>query len=60
MALVGQAIVLETISNHEGEGCVKIDGDVWTARAFDDDRVIERGARVEVVDIKGATALVME
>jgi membrane protein implicated in regulation of membrane protease activity len=60
-ALIGkQAIVLETISNHEGEGCVKIDGDVWTARAFDDDRVIERGARVEVVDIKGATALVME
>jgi membrane protein implicated in regulation of membrane protease activity len=60
-ALVGKpAIVLETISNREGVGCVKIDGDVWTARAFDDDRVIERGTHVEVVDIKGATALVME
>src|SRR5438105_1217691 len=60
-ALVGRpAIVLERIANHEGVGCVKIDGEVWTARAFDDDHVIERGTRVEVVDIKGATALVTE
>jgi membrane protein implicated in regulation of membrane protease activity len=60
-ALVGrQAIVLERIANDEGVGCVKIDGEVWTARAFDDEHVIERGARVEVVQIKGATALVSE
>jgi membrane protein implicated in regulation of membrane protease activity len=60
-ALVGrQAIVLERIANHEGVGCVKIDGEVWTARAFDDDDVIERGTRVEIVQIKGATALVTE
>jgi membrane protein implicated in regulation of membrane protease activity len=60
-ALVGkQAIVLERIVNHEGVGCVKIDGEVWTARAFDDDQVYERGTRVEVVQIKGATALVIE
>jgi membrane protein implicated in regulation of membrane protease activity len=60
-ALVGkQAIVLERISNHEGVGCVKIDGEVWTARSLDDDGVIERGTRVEVMDIKGATALVIE
>jgi|SRR6516165_10526446 membrane protein implicated in regulation of membrane protease activity len=60
-ALVGkQAIVLERIANHEGIGCVKIDGEVWTARALDDDQVIETGTRVEVVDIKGATALVSE
>jgi membrane protein implicated in regulation of membrane protease activity len=60
-ALIGkQAIVLERIVNHEGVGCVKIDGEVWTARAFDDDHVIERGTRVEVVEIKGATALVTE
>jgi membrane protein implicated in regulation of membrane protease activity len=60
-ALVGKhAIVLERIANNEGVGCVKIDGEVWTARAFDDDHVIERGARVEVVEIKGATALVTE
>jgi membrane protein implicated in regulation of membrane protease activity len=60
-ALVGkQAVVLERIVNHEGVGCVRIDGEVWTARAFDDDQVYERGTRVEVVQIKGATALVME
>jgi membrane protein implicated in regulation of membrane protease activity len=60
-ALVGRrAIVLERIANAEGVGCVKIDGEVWTARAFDDDDVIERGKQVEVVQIKGATALVSE
>jgi membrane protein implicated in regulation of membrane protease activity len=60
-ALVGKhAIVLERIENHEGVGCVKIDGEVWTARSLYDDQVIERGTRVEVVDIKGATALVSE
>ncbi|MHB8656934.1 MAG: NfeD family protein [Solirubrobacteraceae bacterium] len=60
-ALIGkQAVVLERIVNREGMGCVKIDGEVWTARAFDEDRVIEPGAHVEVVEIKGATALVME
>jgi membrane protein implicated in regulation of membrane protease activity len=60
-ALIGKhAIVLERIENMEGVGCVKIDGEVWTARALDDDEVIERGTRVLVVDIKGATALVSE
>ena len=60
-ALIGRpAIVLERISNHEGVGCVKIDGgEVWTARSFDDGEVIDAGERVEVVEIKGATAVVM-
>ena len=60
-ALVGHhAMVIERIANGEGVGCVKIDGgEVWTARSLDDDEVIEAGERVEVVDIKGATALVM-
>ena len=60
-ALVGkQAIVLERIANDEGVGCIKIDGEVWTARSLDEDQVIERGTRVHVVDIRGATALVIE
>ena len=60
-ALVGkQAVVLERIANHEGVGCVKIDGEVWTARSLFDDHVIERGTVVDVVEIKGATALVTE
>ena len=60
-ALVGkQAVVLERIANHEGVGCVKIEGEVWTARSLDDDTVLEPGTRVDVVDIKGATALVTD
>jgi membrane protein implicated in regulation of membrane protease activity len=59
-ALVGKpALVLERIANHEGVGCVKIDGEVWTARSYDEDEVIDAGERVEVVEIRGATALVM-
>ena len=58
-ALVGTpATVVERIANGEGVGCAKINGEVWTARALDDDRVIEAGERVEVVEIRGATALV--
>jgi membrane protein implicated in regulation of membrane protease activity len=60
-ALIGRrAMVLERIANHEGVGCVKIDGgEVWTARSYDEDEVIDVGERVEVVEIRGATALVM-
>jgi membrane protein implicated in regulation of membrane protease activity len=58
-ALVGRhAIVLETIANDDGTGTARIDGEVWTARAFDDDRVIPAGERVHVIEIRGATALV--
>ena len=60
-ALIGRrAIVLERIANNEGVGCVKIDGEVWTARAYDEDDVYAVGQRVEVVEIRGATALVTE
>ena len=59
-ALVGRrAIVLERIANDEGVGCVKIDGEVWTARSYDEDQILEPGQRVEVVEIRGATAMVM-
>jgi membrane protein implicated in regulation of membrane protease activity len=60
-ALIGRpGIVLERIANDEGVGCVKIDGEVWTARSYSDDEVIDVGQRVEVVEIRGATALVMQ
>jgi membrane protein implicated in regulation of membrane protease activity len=60
-ALVGRpALVLERIANEEGVGCVKIDGgEVWTARSYDEHEVIPAGEHVEVVEIRGATALVM-
>jgi membrane protein implicated in regulation of membrane protease activity len=60
-ALVGSTgMVLERIANDEGVGCVRIGGEVWTARSYDDDDVIEAGKRVHVVEIRGATALVTE
>lgn len=58
-ALVGKtAIVLERVSNDDGVGVVRLDGEVWTARAFDDDRVIDAGEKVHVIEIRGATAMV--
>ncbi|HYM56614.1 MAG TPA: NfeD family protein [Solirubrobacteraceae bacterium] len=60
-ALVGSnATVIERIANHEGVGCVRIGGEVWTARAYDEDEVIDAGRQVQVVEIRGATALVSE
>jgi membrane protein implicated in regulation of membrane protease activity len=58
-ALVGaRAIVLERVDADGGQ--VKVQGEVWSARAFDDDEVMEPGTRVEVLKIDGATALVAE
>jgi membrane protein implicated in regulation of membrane protease activity len=60
-ALIGKnAVVLERIVNSEGVGLIRIGGEVWSARSLYDDEEIEPGTRVEVVDIKGATALVSE
>jgi membrane protein implicated in regulation of membrane protease activity len=58
-ALVGrQATVVEPVTLDGG--CVRIDGEVWTARPFDEDQRIEAGTRVHVMEIRGATALVSE
>jgi membrane protein implicated in regulation of membrane protease activity len=58
-ALVGSpAMVVQRVDRDGGR--VRIGGEEWSARAFMDDQVIEPGARVEVVEIQGATALVLE
>jgi membrane protein implicated in regulation of membrane protease activity len=60
-ALVGRtAVVLERIDNDAGVGRVRLDGEIWTARTYDEDHVIEPGARVHVMEIRGATALVSD
>ena len=60
-ALVGSnAMVVERIANREGVGCVRIGGEVWTARSYDEDEVIDAGKQVQVIEIRGATALVSE
>jgi membrane protein implicated in regulation of membrane protease activity len=58
-ALIGRtAIVTERIVNDEAVGKIRLDGEVWTARAYDEDKVLEPGTRVHVMEIRGATALV--
>ena len=58
-ALFGQtATTLEPVA--ADAGTVKLDGETWTARPYDEDEVIEAGKRVTVMEIRGATALVSE
>ena len=57
-ALVGRSgIVLEEITEHQGR--VRIDGEEWSSRPYlDESLVIPVGTKVDVMQIKGATALV--
>jgi membrane protein implicated in regulation of membrane protease activity len=56
-ALVGRhAQVLEEVTVHGGR--VKIAGEVWSARSYDETLVIPVGHTVDVMQIEGATALV--
>ncbi|MGI8680588.1 MAG: NfeD family protein [Mycobacteriales bacterium] len=58
-ALIGTSgVVVERVDR--SSGLVKIGGETWSARAYDETSVIEPGARVEVARIQGATALVLE
>jgi membrane protein implicated in regulation of membrane protease activity len=56
--LVGQqGVVLERVTQQE-PGRIKLAGEVWTAQPFDDSIVIEPGETVDILQIRGATALV--
>jgi membrane protein implicated in regulation of membrane protease activity len=56
-ALVGRpATVLEEVSGQGGR--VRIGGEVWSARSYDETLVIPAGKTVDVMHIEGATALV--
>jgi len=58
-ALVGKrAIVLSPVNAHTGR--VRLNGSEWSARSFDDTRVIPVGATVRVMEINGATAVVWD
>ena len=45
---------------NEQTGQIKLAGEVWTARPYDETAVIPPGAKVEVFEIRGATAYVHE
>ncbi|MEU8704751.1 NfeD family protein [Streptomyces sp. NPDC048565] len=53
-----QAVVLERVDGGGG-GRIKLAGEIWSARSFDGDQTFEPGRQVDVVDIDGATAVVM-
>ncbi|MEU7396315.1 NfeD family protein [Streptomyces albogriseolus] len=52
-----QAVVLERVDGSGGR--IKLAGEVWSARALDTGRSYEAGQEVDVVDIEGATAIIM-
>ena len=56
-ALVGKtAMVIEEVTGTQG--LIKLSGEVWSARALDENHVIPAGALVDVMEIEGATAIV--
>jgi membrane protein implicated in regulation of membrane protease activity len=56
--LVGrQGLVTERITGLES-GQIKLAGEIWSARPYDDTLTIEPGSTVEVLEIRGATAYV--
>jgi len=58
-ALIGQtAVVTERVD--ADAGAVKLEGEIWTARSYDESAVLEAGRHVHVVEIRGATALVSD
>ncbi|GAB3996855.1 NfeD family protein [Nocardioides marmoraquaticus] len=57
--LIGQRGTVVVAIEGAGPGRVKVDGQEWSARSYDEDDSIEVGARVDVVMIEGATAFVL-
>lgn len=56
-ALVGRSALVTREVSATG-GLVHLSGEDWSARPYDEDLVIPAGARVDVLQIEGATALV--
>jgi len=56
-ALVGRsAVVIHTVDQHGGR--VRLAGEEWSAEAFDPTQVLEVGRTVQVMEIRGAAAVV--
>ncbi|MFI6824611.1 NfeD family protein [Micromonospora sp. NPDC050187] len=52
------ALVLERVDTDGG--LIKIDGELWSARPYDATQVFAPGQRVQVIQVRGATALVWQ
>jgi membrane protein implicated in regulation of membrane protease activity len=56
-ALVGDRAMVSTVDAHGGK--IKLRGELWSARAFDETEVLQPGDAVTVMTISGATAVVL-
>ncbi|MDH6113518.1 membrane protein implicated in regulation of membrane protease activity [Kitasatospora sp. MAP12-15] len=58
-ALPGATAIVQERVDGGADGRIKLNGEIWSARALHPDRVYEAGQQVDVVEIQGATALVV-
>jgi membrane protein implicated in regulation of membrane protease activity len=56
--VIGRSGVVVKEIHPDGGGSIKLGGDLWTARPYDEMSTIPPGTRVEVMEIDGATAVV--
>lgn len=57
-SIIGKkAIVISKINNIEGNGQIKIDGEIWSAKSLTDEDIPEN-TEVEILDIDGVKAVV--
>ncbi len=53
-ALIGAEVkITETVNNDEMTGKAIVNGQEWTARAIEDDMIIEKDQKAKVIEIKG-------
>jgi membrane protein implicated in regulation of membrane protease activity len=56
-ALIGkQGVVVDEVSAQAGQ--IRVGGELWTARPYDETEVIAPGEAVDIFEIRGATAMV--
>jgi len=60
-SLIGkEGIVIETIDTIKAQGQVKLMGEVWSAKSFDEGKIIEKDTKVIVKEIIGVKLVVEE
>ena len=58
-ALIGRTgLVTQRVD--DDAGAIKLEGEIWSARPYVEGEVIEAGRRADVVEIRGATALISD
>lgn len=57
--IIGKKAVVSTeINNVKGQGQIKVDGDIWSAKNETDEESIPEGTTVEILKIDGVKAIV--